>query len=392
MDATPALAIFTDKPASQPAASNTSRPPHGLAKRCVFAMIPLLTLLAVAELGARCFVSDAAIAKRFDQIEQIIVFLGSEPGESIFEPDPRCFWRLKPNAVLPVRIGSAWSGVMSNSHGLRSREVSVEETRERLRVLCFGDSTTFGFGVGCDEAWPNQLQVLLDADHPGAVEVLNAGIPGHTSHQGRQRLAADLAKWKPQQAIITFGNNDGWRWDGLADKDHAKLAGTSATSWLNHSRAWRWLRSVRLQAIQRRAVADESRWAEQATWNYLDPVADWTPRVSLADFADNLQAMIELCRRNDCEPTLVVWPDQRQLLGQPTWREPYQNAMRQVAREANVSCVDLVPLFKQSGGWGVERFLQNDVIHVDLAGNRFVARTMAEAVKPALRTARLDRD
>ncbi len=390
-----------------------------LGKRCAFAVIPLVTLLLLAELVIRCFVSDFEIAWRFRQIEQIIVFLGSQPRQSIFEPDPNCFWRLKPNIIAPSERGTWWGGVMSNSQRMRSREVSVAEANNRFRVLCFGDSTTFGFGVDFADAWPNQLQTLFDKELPNpdhqintlarsasegphhdeainpslarraslattshAVEVLNAGIPGHTSYQGRQRLAAELAKWRPHLAVITFGNNDGWRWDGLADKEHAQLARPSAaTSWFDHSRAWRWLHSQRMQSAHQQAAHEESRWAEQVSWNYIEPNATWTPRVSLSDFADNLHAMIDVCRRQDCEVVLIVWPDQRQLLDQPTWRLPYQVAMRQVAREADVPCVDLVPLFEATGRWAVERFLPRDVIHVDRAGNQLVARAVAAHVR-----------
>ena len=391
-------------------------------KRCLFAVLPLLVLMVLTELAARCFVAESAIAKRFEQIEQIIVFLGNEPGQSLFQPDRDCFWRLKPNVVAPNERGQTWGGVMSNSHGLRSREVSVEDASQRTRVLCFGDSTTFAFGVDIADAWPNQLQEMLDqesspeiqltrsvsegersTDRPplsfserspsltlrvtdaSHVEVLNAGIPGHTSFQGRQRLAADLEKWQPHLAVITFGNNDGWRWDGLADKDHAVTSANPATAWMNHSRALSWLWSCRLQSVQQQAARDESRWAEQATLNYFAPNLNWTPRVSLDDFADNLRAMIAMCRENDSEVVLIVWPDQRQLLSQPTWRQPYQEATRQVADETGIACVDLVPPFELAGGWGVERFLPRDVIHVDRAGNRLVAKAIAPHVRDLLR-------
>lgn len=392
-------------------------------KRGVFAILPLLVLLALVELTARCFVSKSTIAKRFEQIEQIIVFLGNEPGQSIFQPDPNCFWRLKPNVVAPAERGQWWGGAMSNSHGMRSREVSVERAMSRTRVLGFGDSTTFAFGVDSADAWANQLQTMLDQESPSditltqsiseglelddgfvreeplnpsltrrvsvetlvpQVEVLNAGIPGHTSYQGRQRLAADLEKWRPQLTVITFGNNDGWRWDGLADKEHAMASTHTLTTWLNHSRALSWLRSSRLHAAQQQATNDEALWAEQATLNYFDPNMNWTPRVSLDDFADNLRAMIAMCREHDSEIVLIVWPDQRQLLNEPTWRLPYQEATRQVAEETGAACVDLVPLFEQAGRWGVERFLPRDVIHVDDAGNRLVAKAIAPHVRALL--------
>ncbi len=373
-------------------------------KRCVFAMLPLFLLLTLAELAARWLVSDAVIAKRFEQIEQIIVFLGNEPGQSFFQPDPDCFWRLKPNVVAPTKRGNWWGGMMSNSYGMRSREVSIEETRDKLRVLCFGDSTTFAFGVDFAEAWPNQLQTLLDQEAvprrlglrpdpltvgnhacrdgvPTYVEVLNAGIPGQTSYQGRKRLLADLQKWRPHLTVITFGNNDGWRWDGLADKDHASVSSSFATKWLNHSRALSWLQSCRLPSAQQQTTDHKSRWAEQATQNYFDPNMTWTPRVSLEDFADNLHAMIQLCQQRESEVVLIVWPDQRQLLNQPTWRLPYQAAMRRVAQTAHVPCLDLVPLFEEAGQWGVARFLPRDVIHVDRTGNELVRDAVAEHVR-----------
>ncbi len=353
-------------------------------KRCLFAVLPLLVLLLVTELAVRGFVSESMLAKRFEQIEQIIVFLGNEPGQSLFQPDRDCFWRLKPNVVAPAERGHWWGGRMSNSHGMRSREVSVAETHDKRRVLCFGDSTTFAFGADFADAWPNQLQGMLDQEHPSHVEVLNAGIPGHTSFQGRQRLAADLEKWRPHLTVITFGNNDGWRWDGLADKEHAIGGGASATAWMHHSRALSWLRACRQQATQGPAAQDESRWAEQATLNYFDPNEHWTPRVSLDDFADNLQAMIALCRAHDSEVVLIVWPDQRQLLNQPTWRLPYQAATRHVAEDAGIACVDLVPSFESLGRWGVDRFLPRDVIHVDRAGNRLVAKAIAPHVRNLL--------
>ena len=359
-----------------------SRRPLSLVKRCVFAMLPLLALLTVVEITARLLARDDTATQRFAQIEQIIVYLGNEPGQSIFEPDPDCFWRLKPNVVLPTDRGPSWGGRMSNSHGLRSREVSIDAARQRLRVLCFGDSSTFAFGVPFADAWPNQLQRLLDVEAPGAVEVLNAGIPGQTTYQGRQRLQRELHKWSPQLAVITFGNNDGWRWDGMSDADHARrFDSVRSLSFLNHSQAWRWLSSRSQQSAQTRATQSQLDWARQATWNYFDPNARWTPRVAVDDFATNLHAMIDACRQQDCRPVLVVWPDRRQLQGEPTWRPPYQAAMRQVAHDAGVPCLDLVPLFEQGGQWAVDRFLPNDVVHLDRAGNEIVSDAVARYVR-----------
>ncbi|MBS0204673.1 MAG: hypothetical protein JSS49_17350 [Planctomycetes bacterium] len=363
--------------------SRVKRPRRlSLLKRCLFSVIPLVTLLVSAEIGARLLTPTSAGPDRFQQIEQIIVYLGNEPGQSIFEPDPNCFWRLKPNVVLPEDRSAAWGGRMSNSHGLRSREVTLAAAQQRRRVLCFGDSSTFAFGVGFDDAWPNQLQEQLDEEQPGAIEVLNAGVPGQSSYQGRHRLIRELDKWSPEVAFITFGNNDGWRWDGRADKDHASSLRTpQGLSVLNHSRAWQWLIEFRHRTARNTSIQNQLDWAQQATWNYFQPNADWTPRVSVDDFGANLMAMVDQCRQHHCQPVLIVWPDQRQLLGQSTWRPPYQIRMREVARTEQVECLDLVPLFEQEGDWAVERFIPNDVVHLDRAGNRFVAEEVAKRLR-----------
>lgn len=350
-----------------------------LSKKLFFSLIPVCALLLLAELLARIVVSIPEGGSRFSQIEQIVVYLGNKPGDCILAPDPTCFWTLKPNAILPDNGDAAWSGRMSNSHGHRSRETSREDAESRLRVLCFGDSSTFAFGVRFEDAWPNQLQELFDEKSQGTVEILNAGVPGQTSFQGRHRLTRELQKWKPHLAIITFGNNDGWRWDDRTDKEHAARIARNAL-W-NNSRAWYWLTTSRQQVGASFRAPQDLKWAQDATWNYFDPNTSWRPRVSVVDFEDNLVAMINECREHECQPVLVVWPDQRQLLGQPTWRPPYQQAMRKVAKAASVDCLDLVPLFEEKHDWAVERFLPRDVVHLDREGNAFVSAAVSQIVQ-----------
>ncbi|MEC7949061.1 MAG: hypothetical protein VX265_15940 [Myxococcota bacterium] len=59
--------------------------------------------------------------------------------------------------------------VSTNSLGMRSPE--LETPRARPRVLCLGDSVTFGWGVPYDDSWPARLAASLD------VETINAGVP-----------------------------------------------------------------------------------------------------------------------------------------------------------------------------------------------------------------------
>jgi acyl-CoA thioesterase-1 len=83
----------------------------------------------------------------------------------------------------------------------------------RPLVLCFGDSLTAGYGTEPGDAYPDQLQLLLD-DKGFMYRVVNSGVSGNTTKDGLERIdrvLARLAGHPGSVVVVEFGGNDGLR-------------------------------------------------------------------------------------------------------------------------------------------------------------------------------------
>jgi lysophospholipase L1-like esterase len=84
-----------------------------------------------------------------------------------------------------------------------------------VRIVAFGDSITgVYYHTGGRRAWHSMLGLALEKTYPKAkVEMINAGISGHTSAQGLARIDADVLAKKPDLVVVMFGMNDVCRAD-----------------------------------------------------------------------------------------------------------------------------------------------------------------------------------
>ncbi len=67
--------------------------------------------------------------------------------------------------------------VTTNKLGLRSlKEISLIKTDGSYRILCLGDSFTFGLGVNDDETYPHYLEKIFSDNRLEDISVINAGF------------------------------------------------------------------------------------------------------------------------------------------------------------------------------------------------------------------------
>ncbi|WCT78132.1 arylesterase [Novosphingobium humi] len=77
-----------------------------------------------------------------------------------------------------------------------------------VRIIALGDSLFAGYGLRPEQAYPVRLEAALRARGVNA-QVVNAGVSGDTTQDGRARLDFTLAQGAaPDLVIISLGGND----------------------------------------------------------------------------------------------------------------------------------------------------------------------------------------
>jgi hypothetical protein len=110
-------------------------------------------------------------------------------------------------AMPGLRLEDAWGqgrAVHTNSRGFRgAAEVEDAAVPGRIRVLCSGDSFTFGEGVADDRTWCSELARL----EPG-VEAVNLAMPGYGVDQAFLRFRRDAGALRHDLHLFAFIGGD----------------------------------------------------------------------------------------------------------------------------------------------------------------------------------------
>lgn len=72
-----------------------------------------------------------------------------------------------------------------------------------MRIVCMGDSLTYGYGVKRAAAWPALVSHMLED-----VEMVNCGISGDTTSGMMSRFERDVLREKPKMMFLMGGSND----------------------------------------------------------------------------------------------------------------------------------------------------------------------------------------
>jgi lysophospholipase L1-like esterase len=106
------------------------------------------------------------------------------------------------------RTHTGGAAVEFNRDGCRGAEIPVAKAPDELRLLCLGDSMTFGTGIAAQDTWPAQLKdQLLAGSSNRPVSVINAGLQGVSLADLATAYDQKWSQWHPDVVCLLASGN-----------------------------------------------------------------------------------------------------------------------------------------------------------------------------------------
>ena len=334
-------------------------------------LVTLLLLVPVAEIVVRIAAPQTLPSQDF--IRGFVL-------KDMYVNDAAAGYRLAPDFSGRIERNAIVTEFSTNSLGLRGEDLG-EKTSPR--VVAFGDSYTWGWGVGPGEEWIHVVGTELARDGGPRVETVNAGVNGYGTENALELLRSIGPELEPDLVLLGFFAND-YTDNLLGAKgvyevrdgylfDHFTHDYFQESFLASHSHLFRLLSTA---------------W-ETARVKYLGgvPSARAVRQFTPADFEKGrdlseryIRAMDEVSRELGARFAVVWLPADVYTLGRRRPEDvPLRYELQQRIEAAGIPSVDLLPMVTQEHS-PAGLYLPNDG-HFSVRGNRVAGRAVARWIR-----------
>jgi hypothetical protein len=274
-----------------------------------------------------------------------------------------------------------------NHLGLRGPDLQ-QKTPEEFRILCLGDSTTFGQGVSEEETIPSLLQSdLADAGRASGrtVRAVNGGLRGYATLHELALLRELGPAIRPDLVVLLWYTNDLERPDPVKTAMELERSGPVALdtrSRMDGWDVWQW-RGRQLLRASALLMKLHDVWLTQPA----APLDDEGIRVGLGFFDQDLDAFLALGKELGFAFVIAPIPHRSALRGS----SPFDLLVQRIgehARAHGIEVVDLLPSLRAEFPKDPERAILAYDGHYTGAANRAMAHALAKALAPRIGAAR----
>jgi lysophospholipase L1-like esterase len=276
----------------------------------------------------------------------------------------------KGTGYAPVRADRQGRGPV-NAKGYRDLERAIPKPARVRRVVCIGDSFTWGVSVLIDDAWPQRVERTLSRERGEVWEAVNLAEPGLNTVQEASRLDSEGFTYGPDVVVVAYVLND--------SEDEQAAEARRAADWAEEQRSGSSPslldRSALARLVRARvwATVENRRRVDGFRSMYADDYAGWTAARRA------LKAMGGMCREHGVPLVVAVFP----LFGNRLDESyPFGDVHARVAAAAEAAgarVVDLLPLYRGLD-WRLLVVDGADDEHPNEIAHRIAARAIARAV------------
>lgn len=238
-----------------------------------------------------------------------------------------------------------------NYPGLRleTRVIDIKKIKNNFpRIVCFGDSVTFGWNLKYQDSYPLLLENLLSQNGYPLARTINSGVGGNTVLDGYRRLEKDVFYYKPHIVVLNFGLNDGM----LIEISGNNFVGKKSLLY-------------------------------EFEENYYTPGVDletfYQYYIKMINEIDFKGIKIILLGINPVLDTFPLYMDENFREKQKEVYTLYNKKILEVAENKDVICVDLWSIFLEKED--LEKYIQMDGIHPSKEGQALIANSVFLAIK-----------
>jgi lysophospholipase L1-like esterase len=128
---------------------------------------------------------------------------------SLFVPKPNGSFDLKPNMTVTTKVDKEEINIITNSHGMRWKEIPRKSDPKYPRIAFVGDSFTFG-------CWASRVEksfvgVFDSVMSSKGYETLNFGVGGYGLDDIEMQLKDKVVGFQPKYIFLMFFNGNDFR-------------------------------------------------------------------------------------------------------------------------------------------------------------------------------------
>jgi len=274
----------------------------------------------------------------------------------------------------------------------RADEGSLKD-ENAFRILCIGDSCTYGVGAPSGKSYPSQLYKLLN-EKAGTEQfcVINRGVPGLNSSQALRLVKHFVPLYKPDVLLFLCGHNDFWNLEDIKLTENERInpleySAILANIYLSNLRIYKLYQSFFLTKFyvknfinidaQSNNVKAYAEWEDEENYKISKHINDLyvcTPE-SFSFFAENkrildiirtknIEEVCKVSRRNNAKLFFLSYPD-KEINKRAYFKE-------ELLKKYNVCYINNIDLFNRVQNKGF-RLFRSDGFHPNELGYYYIA-------------------